>query len=102
MEPLDDDDILFIVVSSYPEMSSDLIHRMVRFNSVLTKECGVKWALRGAPWEMNLRDMMRWCQVMAKYSKQGDYDPGRFVALIYADRMRTTSDKQKVCNLVST
>lgn len=98
MEPLNDDDILFIIRSLHPEMSTDLINCIVQFSSTLKKECGIKWALTGAPWEINLRDVMRWCEVMVKYRKQGLYDPGRFVSLIYADRMRTECDKQKVCN----
>lgn len=97
MEPLEDEDLLFILSSLHPELPSDLVNRMVQFNTILSKECGIKWALRGAPWEINLRDLMKWCDVMKKYSKTRTYDPGRFVALLYANRMRTMDDKQKVC-----
>lgn len=97
METLDDEDISFIVQSLHPRLPSNIVQLMVDFNSRLVKECGVKWGLRGAPWEMNLRDLMRWCQVMEKYTENGEYDPGRFVSLIYADRMRTFEDKHKVC-----
>lgn len=100
MEPLNDEDILFILTSLHPEIPSQLLERMVRFNYALTKDCGITWGLRGAPWEMNLRDLLRWCQVMKKYSKNGSFESGRFVSLIYADRMRTVLDKEKVvcCN----
>lgn len=98
MEPLDDEDISFIIQSLHSEMPLDIVNLMVKFNSRLIKECGVTWGRRGAPWEMNLRDLMRWCQVMKKYSENGTYDPGRFVSLIYAERMRTLEDKQKVNN----
>lgn len=96
MEALNDGDISFIITSLHPNIPSDIVQSMVEFNARLAKECGVKWGLRGAPWEMNLRDLMRWCQVMEKYSENGTYNPGRFVSLIYAERMRTSEDKQKV------
>ena len=96
MEPLDDGDILFILTSLHAGIPAQLMERMVRFNYTLTKDCGVTWGLRGAPWEMNLRDLLRWCQMMKRYSKHGSFEPGRFVSLIYADRMRTVPDKEKV------
>ncbi|XP_065212438.1 midasin [Planococcus citri] len=99
METLDDEDISFIVQSLHPLVPSDIVQLMTNFNGRLSKECGVKWGLRGAPWEMNLRDLMRWCQVMEKYSKNNGYDPGRFISLIYADRMRTVEDKQQVLSI---
>lgn len=68
---------------------------MVHFNERLSKECGRDWANRGAPWEMNLRDLTRWAEAM-----KDSLQPGKFVSIIYADRMRTVQDKQKVSDML--
>lgn len=96
MESLKHEDLLCIVNDQHPELSTDITSRMINFNSLLAEETGVKWALRGSPWEMNLRDITRWCEVMKKYDSEGAYNPTRFVELIYADRMRTHEDRKKV------
>lgn len=55
-----------------------------------------KWGHKGGPWEFNLRDLFRWCQLMLIDQSPGNYDPGRHMFLIYGERMRTKADKEKV------
>jgi midasin len=45
----------------YPDLGADLIERMVEFNSVLNREVVSQrlWGQAGAPWEFNLRDLLR-------------------------------------------
>jgi midasin len=78
---------------------------MVKFNSRLVRETGELrlWGQRGAPWEMNLRDLCRWCEAIIADSKKCSlskenpvFHPGKFIDLIYVDRMRTKEDKEKV------
>lgn len=54
------------------------------------------WGQKGSPWEFNLRDVFRWCQLMLTDQSPGFFNPGQHVALVYADRMRTEADKAKV------
>lgn len=54
------------------------------------------WGQRGSPWEFNLRDMFRWCELMQGDQSPGFFNPGQHVALVYADRMRTEADKAQV------
>lgn len=54
------------------------------------------WGQRGSPWEFNLRDMFRWCQLMQNDQTPGLYNPGQHVGLVYADRMRSEADKAQV------
>lgn len=98
-------DLEFIVTSLFPALPHNLISCMVKFNSRLVRETGEMrlWGQRGAPWELNLRDLCRWCEaIMADRSKCAASDkrvtlhPGKFVDLIYVDRMRTKEDKEKV------
>lgn len=91
MEPLAQPDLEFITSSLFPRLPSTLLQSMVHFTLRLAAECGSIFAQRGAPWELNLRDITRWAQAM------GDPPhPERWVGIIYADRMRTASDKQRV------
>lgn len=55
-----------------------------------------RWGQKGSPWEFNLRDMFRWCQLMQADQSPGFFSPGQHVALVYSDRMRTEADKAQV------
>lgn len=55
-----------------------------------------RWGQKGSPWEFNLRDLFRWCELMLNDQSSGFFNPGQHVALVYADRMRTEADKSKV------
>jgi len=105
IDSLTDADLEFIATSLFPALPHNLISCMVKFNSRLVRETGELrlWGQRGAPWELNLRDLCRWCEaIMADRSKctasdkNVTFHPGKFVDLIYVDRMRTKEDKEKV------
>lgn len=96
MEPLTAKDLTFILSSLFPSLHTSLVEGMVRFSQRLAVECGHEWATRGAPWEMNLRDLTRWAEAITIPSDRAH--PERYVGVIYADRMRTAADKQKVCD----
>ena len=70
--------------------------------SQLVQEVSVerKWGQRGGPWEFNLRDMFRWCQLMQADQSPGFFNPGQHVGLVYADRMRSEADKAQVTHPV--
>lgn len=105
VDALTDEDLKFIVSSQFPEIKfkdEKIINRMIEFNSKLSKEAGTTWGFSGAPWEMNLRDVTRWCEATIAFAEttsngQKSYDPGSSVELIYVDRMRTKEDKDMVC-----
>lgn len=105
IDSLTEADLQFIATSLFPALPHNLISCMVKFNSRLVRETGELrlWGQKGAPWELNLRDLCRWCEaIMADRSKCTTSDknvtfhPGKFVDLIYVDRMRTKEDKEKV------
>jgi hypothetical protein len=94
----------FVVRFLFPALPHDLISRMVKFNSQLVREVGDLrlWGQRGAPWELNLRDLCRWCEATiadssrcAPSERSVTFNPGKFVELIYVDRMRTKEDREK-------
>ncbi|XP_066999962.2 midasin [Anabrus simplex] len=120
IDALSDADLELILMSLYPTLAHDLVVRMVQFNSRLAREIGELklWGHRGSPWELNLRDLCRWCQALTEDKGIRDFgsddledidmtnetgtgnettlNPGRYVGLVYVDRMRTLQDKEKV------
>ncbi|XP_037836777.1 midasin isoform X2 [Kryptolebias marmoratus] len=91
-------DMEYIVDSVFPSIDKKIITKMVAFSSRLVREVCVErqWGQKGSPWEFNLRDLFRWCQLMQNDQSSGFFNPGQHVALVYADRMRTEADKAKV------
>ena len=61
---------------------------MIQFNEKLNQEVLVerRWGGSGAPWEFNLRDMFRWCELIVKNENQESVNPGNYVFLLYASR----------------
>ena len=53
----------------------------------------VDFGQRGSPWEFNLRDIFRWCDLLLGRQAPGPYAPSAYAHLIYVDRRRTPNDK---------
>ena len=94
VNPMSHFDLVEILSNSYG--SQEIFYKMVEFNDRLSREVCVNrdWGTQGSPWEFNLRDVFRWCELMRQ---RGDWSrPGDFVYLIYASRFRTANDRRKV------
>ncbi|XP_038145137.1 midasin isoform X1 [Cyprinodon tularosa] len=98
VDQLTSKDMEFIGNSIFPSIDTEIIGKMVEFNNRLVQQVCVErlWGQKGSPWEFNLRDIFRWCQLMQTDQSPGFFNPGQHVALVYADRMRTEADKAKV------
>ncbi|KAG7171260.1 Midasin-like 4, partial [Homarus americanus] len=101
VESLSSADLEFILSMMYTDLPNDIVAKMVKFNQAITSEIQDQglWGARGGPWELNLRDMFRWCDVMVKNQDKDSYNPGQYVGLIYSARMRTIEDKKNVFRL---
>ncbi|XP_067207005.1 midasin [Linepithema humile] len=102
VDALMEDDLKFILNLQFPQLSAALIKNMVQFNNKLASEAGFVWGHAGSPWEMNLRDITRWCEMTIQAaankfcSNKQYFNPGDTVELIYVNRMRTNEDRQKI------
>uniref|UniRef100_A0A7N6BG26 Midasin n=1 Tax=Anabas testudineus TaxID=64144 RepID=A0A7N6BG26_ANATE len=98
LDELTSKDMEFIGQSIFPNIDKKIIGKMVEFSN---REVCVErqWGQKGSPWEFNLRDMFRWCQLMQADQSPGFFSPGQHVALVYSDRMRTEADKAQVLSL---
>ena len=80
---MSDDDLVFIAHSLYPKLSQDTLQKMVVFNSKVTAYSSDGTGVyivpllqvgdivgyhgsSGALWEFNLRDILRWCELIVK------------------------------------
>uniref|UniRef100_A0A3Q1JQ86 Midasin n=1 Tax=Anabas testudineus TaxID=64144 RepID=A0A3Q1JQ86_ANATE len=101
LDELTSKDMEFIGQSIFPNIDKKIIGKMVEFSNRLVQEVCVErqWGQKGSPWEFNLRDMFRWCQLMQADQSPGFFSPGQHVALVYSDRMRTEADKAQVLSL---
>lgn len=89
-------DLFHIVKQTYSDrIDSVSIERMIVFNERINRQVCVErqWGTLGSPWEFNLRDLFRWCDLMVENSSQ---DPGDFVYLIYGNRFRCDKDRARV------
>ncbi|XP_061479315.1 midasin isoform X2 [Rhineura floridana] len=98
VDPLSAADMEYIGNTLFPAIGKKNIAKMVEFNKKIDQEVMTekKWGHKGGPWEFNLRDLFRWCQLMLVDQSPGSYDPGQHMFLIYGERMRTKADKEKV------
>ncbi|KAK8664402.1 hypothetical protein V6N13_084194 [Hibiscus sabdariffa] len=95
IDELVEEDYLFICSSLYPSVPSSVLSNLISFNRRLHEDTMLyhKFGQNGSPWEFNLRDVLRSCQIL-----QGE-PVGGFVNLIYVQRMRTAADRKQVMQL---
>ncbi|GFS38685.1 midasin [Nephila pilipes] len=98
VQPMDDEDYLFISKKMYPGIPKNLISAMIQFNVEIEKKINIEkeFGHLGSPFEFNLRDIFRWCSAIVKFQCGGEFNVGEYVKLLYADRMRTIEDKREV------
>ncbi len=101
MEPLTADDMLFVGSSLYPAIQQDHLKQLIRFNEAMHHHTMVKCSFgqQGRPWEFNLRDILRCCQLMGEGA---DFSHDSFFAPIYELRLRTQQDRDYARKLFRT
>ncbi|KAK1575506.1 hypothetical protein Q3G72_006073 [Acer saccharum] len=99
VDELVEDDYLFICSSLYPSIPKSLLLKLILFNKRLHEETMVyhKFAQDGSPWEFNLRDVIRSCQIIQGAS--GNLKLNYFLSILYVQRMRTANDRREVLRL---
>jgi MoxR-like ATPase len=95
-------DLAMIVESLHPRISEDLAGRMIEFVGAICKEVeGSDFGTMGGPWEFNLRDVLRWADLMESVVDGDDVIENvmvaaRFLDMIFVQRMRTHSDREGI------
>ncbi|KAG7383928.1 AAA ATPase midasin [Phytophthora pseudosyringae] len=119
VETLHEQDLIHIASSMYPtlhrpvaetEMSDSalaeqtLLERMIGFNRAVHEDTMVrcKYGRLGAPWEFNLRDVFRFCDLLKQQAQLAESAEHQLQALsyyvnfIYVERMRSARDRELI------
>ncbi|KAL4625562.1 hypothetical protein ACB092_05G035400 [Castanea dentata] len=99
VDELAEGDYLFICSSLYPSIPRSILIKLISFNKRLHEETMLyhKFAQDGSPWEFNLRDVIRSCQIIqGAVENLRDYS---FLNILYIQRMRTAADRREVIQL---
>ena len=118
VDPLSPADLVISVKRLYPGFPADTIEKMVKLvttTDTLARTGSVDgdsaalipptaFAREGAPWEFNLRDILRWCSIV-EWGADSDYSHNYFVdrgfMVLFLCRMRCASDKDFLRSLFS-
>ncbi|KAL6547365.1 hypothetical protein OROMI_023086 [Orobanche minor] len=99
VDELGDEDYLSICNSKFPSIERSLLLKLITFNKRLHQETMIyhKFAQDGSPWEFNLRDVYRSCEIIQGAKGNSKFDC--FLNTIYIERMRTAGDRVQVMEL---
>lgn len=98
VEALNDQDLAMIVGSSFSNIAPNVRAAMVGFNSAINNSIVTKreYGDAGSPWEFNLRDVFRWCELAERLESQDILSFGSCARDLYLQRFRTSGDRQKI------
>ncbi|KAH8805649.1 P-loop containing nucleoside triphosphate hydrolase protein, partial [Xylogone sp. PMI_703] len=97
-------DMALICEHSFPEISDAMVKVLINFVTRLEQDVTIKrrFGSDGGPWEFNLRDVLRWLQLLSSPKPLfAAKTPEDFLDLIFRQRFRTPKDREAV-NVVFT
>ncbi|KAK9099488.1 hypothetical protein Syun_026533 [Stephania yunnanensis] len=99
VDELVEDDYLSICSSLHPSVPRSILSKLISFNKRLYEDTMLfhKYGEDGSPWEFNLRDVIRSCQIIEGVPEKSKVDC--FLSVVYLQRMRTAADRQNVLDL---
>jgi midasin len=95
-------DLLLIAQSRFSNLDEQLIRQMITFISNLDDEVVSKksFGSQGSPWEFNLRDTLRWLELLASSDPLlGSAKPDDLLDIVIRQRFRTDRDRKEVTKL---
>lgn len=95
-------DLMLIAGKRYPNLPSETIRSMTKFVSSLDHETSIRksFGSLGSPWEFNLRDSLRWLELLAsKNPLLASAKASDFLDIIVSQRFRSAVDRQHIARL---
>ncbi|KAK3322472.1 hypothetical protein B0H66DRAFT_590209 [Apodospora peruviana] len=92
-------DLLCITAKKFEKIGEQTQHQLIEFmakldDAVVSKR---RFGSQGSPWEFNLRDTLRWCDLLTSQDALlGNRKPDDFLDVIIRQRFRTERDRQEV------
>ncbi|KAI0916947.1 hypothetical protein AcW2_007206 [Taiwanofungus camphoratus] len=102
VEELTPHDLLLVCRTLFPECSVDLLRGMIDYVVRLNDEVMAKHAFgrEGAPWEFNLRDVIRWGTLLQRAGPSSR--PARYLSTLFLERFRNGPDRDRARSLFHT
>ena len=98
VDSLTQSDLNAIVASTFPSIPCDLARAMVSFNRSVHEHVvdSGEFGDSGKPWEFNLRDVFRWCELLVALKPSGNLSGmvGSFARDLYLQRFRSEADRR--------
>jgi midasin len=93
------EDLTLICRKNFPKITEEEITKLISFVAELDKQVVSHRAFGqlGAPWEFNLRDTLRWLQLLASEDLIGSARD--FLDTIFVQRFRSESDRSRILKL---
>ncbi|KAK0630835.1 P-loop containing nucleoside triphosphate hydrolase protein [Bombardia bombarda] len=95
-------DLLYITAKKFEKIGEKTQHQLIEFMTRLDDEVVTKrsFASQGSPWEFNLRDTLRWGDLMTSQDALlAGRKPDDFLDVIIRQRFRSERDRQEVNKL---
>lgn len=101
VQEMSPNDLLLICQNLFPNNPAEILQKMIAYTSLLNEETMVKrsFAREGAPWEFNLRDVIRWATLLHR-SDPPAY-PSEYLSSVILQRFRTAEDRARAHELFS-
>ena len=95
IEALTKDDLFSIVAAQFPCVPTEIVGKMIAFNGGVQTDIDSRlYGQHGSPWEFNLRDIFRWCQLLSKDGGLIDSEcAANYADMLYTQRLRTEQDR---------
>ncbi|KAG1818477.1 uncharacterized protein BJ212DRAFT_1479486 [Suillus subaureus] len=93
IEELSSEDLLLVCREHFRGCDEDMLRAMIAYNNRLNQEVVHRrtFGRDGSPWEFNLRDVLRWGELLQ--SSPISHHPRDFLRVIYLSRFRTLADR---------
>ncbi|KZT19503.1 P-loop containing nucleoside triphosphate hydrolase protein [Neolentinus lepideus HHB14362 ss-1] len=102
IEELSPQDLSLVCKHLFPDYSSDMLQAMISYNSRINEEITLRrsFATAGAPWEFNLRDVIRWGELLK--GTEHLLHPVEHLRTVYLQRFRSQIDRDAASALFET
>ena len=98
VESLTEGDLHSIVSTRFPSVPAAMASSMILFNKKIHQEVVERreYGDSGSPWEFNLRDVFRWCELVVANGDTSEAQLARFAKYIYLERFRSAEDRRRL------
>ena len=103
-DPFTQEDLQIICNTNFPSSDPSMVKHIIDCvtHVTLALQSNPRLGSQGGPWEINLRDALRWLELCSR--RQGEYpmyDPSHYQQLLFFQRFRTYEDRVAITDLIN-